>query len=487
MKFELKDEYLHWGEVKMGSTLCELALPSGVIKVAIVIGGKKAVVSGFGRKCSVFNEPKIPTLLFSGAGFLPKGICGDAIITIHEMGYDLTSKDDIKKAIKQDREKIVAEYEKLVSEKPELFDEKRIKDTQLNSKKTVTKTKPSKKVNKQKTKRKSPSTKKLDEKLKTKEPSNSFDESQTNEPKEQKDSNVKKTPDIEEKIINTIIKSVEKTTIKRMGKVRKLFEGSDDQKETTKKINKIRRECNNGKISLTKYKKMIKELTDEEGWGVNFRLAKSTHELFITDKSLKNQLKSEGIKSFDERNFIRRDRKMKKKTTKNKKNDTITIKDGKFDGLYLTWFENGQKKEEGNYNNGEQVGKWTYWFDSGKKEKEETYKNGKKISEYFFVCDDIIELLKEQGTKITSTDIDAHLKYKNVDEVKKICEKMYHDGEISRTSNYRYFVLTKKKPKSTQSKQVDIGKELKKYKDLLDQELITQEDYDAKKKELLGL
>jgi antitoxin component YwqK of YwqJK toxin-antitoxin module len=379
---------------------------------------------------------------------------------------------------------------------------------------------------------------------------------------------------------------------------------------------------------------MIKELTDEEGWGVNFRLAKSTHELFITDKSLKNQLKSEGIKSFDERNFIRRDRKMKKKTTKNKKNDTITIKDGKFDGLYLTWYENGQKKNEGNYNNGEKVGKWTYWFDSGKKEKEETYKNGKndgkvtswfdsgkkekeetykngnpdglyltwyengqkknegnynnykyvgkwtswfengqkekeetfkdrkkgfyttkwdewydngkkkskgnwkagnldglhtnwyengqkknegnynngekvgkwnywfdsgkkekeetykageKISEYFFVCDDIIELLKDRGTKMTASDIDAHLKHQNVDQIKWACEKMYHDGKISRTSNYRYFVLTKKKPKPTQSKQVDIGKELKKYKGLLDQELITQDDYDAKKKELLGL
>jgi len=132
MKFELKDEYLHWGEVKMGSTLCELALPSGVIKVAIVIGGKKAVVSGFGRKCSVLNEPKIPALLFSGAGFLPKGICGDAIITMHEMGYDLTSKDDIKRAIKQDREKIVAEYEKLASEQPELFDASKVDTSQLS-------------------------------------------------------------------------------------------------------------------------------------------------------------------------------------------------------------------------------------------------------------------------------------------------------------------------------------------------------------------
>ena len=116
----------------MGSTLCELALPSGVIKVAITIGGKKAVVSGFGRKCSVLNEPKIPALLFSGAGFLPKGICGDAIITMHEMGYDLTSKDDIKRAIKQDREKIVAEYEKLASDQPELFDASKVDTSQLS-------------------------------------------------------------------------------------------------------------------------------------------------------------------------------------------------------------------------------------------------------------------------------------------------------------------------------------------------------------------
>jgi hypothetical protein len=56
----------------------------------------------------------------------------------------------------------------------------------------------------------------------------------------------------------------------------------------------------------------------------------------------------------------------------------------------------------------------------------------------------IIKLLKKQGTKIPASDIDAHLKYKNVDEVKKICEEMYHNGKIGRTGNYRYFVLTKK-------------------------------------------
>ena len=70
---------------------------------------------------------------------------------------------------------------------------------------------------------------------------------------------------------------------------------------------------------------------------------------------------------------------------------------------------------------------------------------------------------------------------------------MYLDKEISRTGNYRYFVLVEKKkpkPKKTsapKSKAVDIKSELKKYKEMLDDDLIEQKDYDAKKKELLGL
>ena len=69
---------------------------------------------------------------------------------------------------------------------------------------------------------------------------------------------------------------------------------------------------------------------------------------------------------------------------------------------------------------------------------------------------------------------------------------MYHNGEISRTGNYRYFILTeeKKKPKkasSPKSEAVDVKAELKKFKEMLDEGLIEQEDYDAKKKEILGL
>ena len=108
------------------------------------------------------------------------------------------------------------------------------------------------------------------------------------------------------------------------------------------------------------------------------------------------------------------------------------------------------------------------------------------------IINKIISLLKEKAVKMPASDIDAFLKHQDVDEIKELCEKMYHNGEISRTANYRYFILTeeKKKPKkasAAKSEEVDIEKELEKLKGLLDKGLITQEQYDAKSNKLLGL
>tara|TARA_B100002052_G_scaffold110139_1_gene101653 strand:- start:2586 stop:3404 length:819 start_codon:yes stop_codon:yes gene_type:complete len=104
----------------------------------------------------------------------------------------------------------------------------------------------------------------------------------------------------------------------------------------------------------------------------------------------------------------------------------------------------------------------------------------------------ILKLLKDKAVKMPASDIDAFLKHQDVDEIKELCEKMYHNSEISRTANYRYFILTeeKKKPKKTlapKSEAVDVKAELKKYKEMLDEGLITQEAYDAKMNQLLGL
>ena len=105
---------------------------------------------------------------------------------------------------------------------------------------------------------------------------------------------------------------------------------------------------------------------------------------------------------------------------------------------------------------------------------------------------EIIKLLVKQNKKITVSDIDAFLKHQNVDEIKELCEEMYQNGEISFAGNGRYFILTeeKEKPKKAsapKSEEVDVEKALEKLKALLDKGLITQEQYDAKSNELLGL
>ena len=51
---------------------------------------------------------------------------------------------------------------------------------------------------------------------------------------------------------------------------------------------------------------------------------------------------------------------------------------GKKDGLYNSWYENGQKGKEGTFKNDIGEGKWTYWYENGQKWKEGTYKDGRE-------------------------------------------------------------------------------------------------------------
>ena len=53
-----------------------------------------------------------------------------------------------------------------------------------------------------------------------------------------------------------------------------------------------------------------------------------------------------------------------------------TLKDGKRDGKWTTWYENGKKWSERNYKDGELDGLRTYWYDNGQKESERNYKDG---------------------------------------------------------------------------------------------------------------
>ena len=52
------------------------------------------------------------------------------------------------------------------------------------------------------------------------------------------------------------------------------------------------------------------------------------------------------------------------------------ILNGKFDGKWTYWYENGQKKEERNYINGNKDGKFIWFYKNGQIESVARYKDG---------------------------------------------------------------------------------------------------------------
>ncbi|MBT6937222.1 MAG: toxin-antitoxin system YwqK family antitoxin, partial [Candidatus Marinimicrobia bacterium] len=54
-----------------------------------------------------------------------------------------------------------------------------------------------------------------------------------------------------------------------------------------------------------------------------------------------------------------------------------TFKDGELDGISTWWYENGQKKQEGTFKDGKGNGLATSWHENGQKKQEGTFKDGK--------------------------------------------------------------------------------------------------------------
>ena len=54
-------------------------------------------------------------------------------------------------------------------------------------------------------------------------------------------------------------------------------------------------------------------------------------------------------------------------------------KDGKIDGLWVTWHQNGQKFVQSNYRNGKQNGLESGWHKNGQKSQESSWKEGKVV------------------------------------------------------------------------------------------------------------
>lgn len=80
------------------------------------------------------------------------------------------------------------------------------------------------------------------------------------------------------------------------------------------------------------------------------------------------------------------------------------------------YYENGQLKMEGNYENGKQDGLWNMWFESGKHQCEGNYKNGKQ--------DGLWKFYHENG------QLSQELCYKD-QEINGYWRKWYENGQLS--------------------------------------------------------
>ena len=56
------------------------------------------------------------------------------------------------------------------------------------------------------------------------------------------------------------------------------------------------------------------------------------------------------------------------------------VKNGKKDGLWTPWYENGQKESEETFKDGKRDGLGTWWYENGQKIEEVIFKDGEMIS-----------------------------------------------------------------------------------------------------------
>ena len=101
-------------------------------------------------------------------------------------------------------------------------------------------------------------------------------------------------------------------------------------------------------------------------------------------------------------------------------------KDGKGNGLSILWYENGQKMLEGTKKDGKEDGKWTVWDENGHKNEEIIFKDGKMNGLYTSWYDD-----GKKSSEGTYKDMKENGLWDSwYENGQKKYEKTYKDGEL---------------------------------------------------------
>ena len=91
----------------------------------------------------------------------------------------------------------------------------------------------------------------------------------------------------------------------------------------------------------------------------------------------------------------------------------VELVKGKFEGKFISWWENGATKHEKNYKDGKLVGKWIEMWSDGRVNVERNYVNGKKVSQTNFFYYDDGQIKQKYSYKDTRSDFENTFYYEN--------------------------------------------------------------------------
>ncbi len=126
--------------------------------------------------------------------------------------------------------------------------------------------------------------------------------------------------------------------------------------------------------------------------------------------------------------------------------DSVLVAKGSYsdnqeDGLWMFWYENGQKKKEGNFIKGQQTGIWVEWYNDGGLMWKGTYENGKRIIMYEGEKPDITFIGLESEDPVLHPDSSYRIRIRipNIPSDHLFIE--VENGEIERGEENDLFIL----------------------------------------------
>lgn len=115
--------------------------------------------------------------------------------------------------------------------------------------------------------------------------------------------------------------------------------------------------------------------------------------------------------------------------------------DGEPDGLWIYWYENGQKKEEGHYSEGLKNGMWIEWYPDGEIMWKGEWDQGNRHLEYLGAAAELSFIGQEPVNNVLSRDSLYHLRIRVQNMPANYLFVEVSKGEIAREENSDLFTL----------------------------------------------